>query len=161
MDMADKFFLTILGRLDEAQARWYVAREALALGRGGIKTMAGLTGISRRTILRGIRELKQGDLPPQERVRKSGGGRKPLEQTDPGLTKALEKIMEENTAGDPMTLLRWTHKSTRTIAEDLMRQGHSTSHMTVQRRLHELGYSLQANFKNDEGQSPDERDAQF
>jgi len=161
MDMADKFFLTILGRLNEAQARWYLAREALALGRGGVKTMEGLTGISRRTILRGIRELKKGDLPPQERVRRSGGGRKPLEESDPGLSKALEKIMEENTAGDPMSLLRWTHKSTRTIAKELERQGHPSSHMSVQRRLHELGYSLQANFKNDEGPSPEERDAQF
>ena len=161
MDMADKFFLTILGRLNEAQARWYVAREALALGRGGITTMEGLTGISRRTILRGIRELKQGNLPPQERVRRPGAGRKPLEEADPALTAALKKIMEESTAGDPMSLLRWTNKSCRTIADELARQGHPSSHMTVQRRLHKLGYSLQANVKDDEGPSPDERDAQF
>ena len=161
MDMADKFFLKILGRLNESQARWYVAREALALGRGGIKAMEGLTGISSRTIRRGIRELESGDFPPEGRVRKSGGGRKRLDDAEPSLTKALEGIMEESTAGDPMNLLRWTHKSTRTIAEELTRQGHSVSHMTVQRRLHELGYSLQANFKNDEGPSPAERDAQF
>jgi len=159
MDMANKFFLTILGRLNEAQARWYVAREALALGRGGITTMEGLTGISRRTILRGIRELKQGNLPPQERVRRPGAGRKPLEEADPALTAALKKIMEESTAGDPMSLLRWTNKSCRTIADELARQGHPSSHMTVQRRLHELGYSLQANVKDDERASPDERHA--
>ena len=68
MDMADEFFLTILGRLNEAQARWYVAREALALGRGGISAMERLTGMSRRTVLRGMRELKQGNLPLQERL---------------------------------------------------------------------------------------------
>ena len=160
-DMADKFFLTILGRLNESQARWYVAREALALGRGGIKAMEGLTGISRRTIQRGIRELKEGKLPPEERVRRPGGGRKPLEDADPGLTKALLKIMDESTAGDPMSLLRWTHKSTGTIAEELTRQGHPASDSTVRRRLHDLDYSLQANKKDKEGLSPPERDEQF
>ena len=80
--MADKFLLTILGTLNEAQARWYVAREAIALGRGGIKAMQELTRLSKPTILRGIRELKTEDLPPPDRVRKSGGGRKRLEQSD-------------------------------------------------------------------------------
>ncbi len=160
-DMADKFFLTILGRLNEAQARWYVAREALALGRGGIKAMEELTGISRRTILRGIRELKEGNLPPPDRVRKAGGGRKRLEEGDPRVTRALKKIMAESTAGDPMSLLRWTHKSTRTIAEELTRRGHPVSHATVGRKLHELGYSLQSNRKDKEGVSPPERDKQF
>ena len=79
--MADKYFMTILDTLDEARARWYVAREAVALGRGGIKAMEELTGMSRPTILRGIRELEQGDLPPEGRVRRPGGGRKRLEQS--------------------------------------------------------------------------------
>jgi hypothetical protein len=81
--MADKFLLTILGTLNEAQARWYVAREAIALGRGGIKAMEELTHLSKPTILRGIRELKTEDLPPSDRIRRSGGGRKRLEQSDP------------------------------------------------------------------------------
>ncbi len=160
-DMADKFFLQILGRLDEAQARWYVAREAISLGRGGIKAMQELTGMSKPTILRGIRELKEGKLPEPGRVRRSGGGRRRVENGDPGLTKALKKIMDENTAGDPTSLLRWTHKSTRTIADELSKKGHNVSYATVRRRLHELGYSLQANLKNDEGPSPKTRDEQF
>jgi hypothetical protein len=161
MDMADKFFLTILGRLNEAQARWYVAREALALGRGGVATMEKLTGMSRPRILRGIRELKNGMLPEDDRVRKVGGGRKPLERHDPELTNAIEKIMGESTAGDPMSPLRWTHKSTRSIAEELNRQGHTVSHATVGRKLHELDYSMQSNRKDKEGLSPPERDRQF
>jgi len=161
MDMADKFFLTILGRLDEAQARWYVAREALALGRGGVATMEKLTGISRPRILRGIRELKENKLPPAERVRRFGGGRKRLEQHDSNLMRALEKIMDESTAGDPMSPLRWTHKSTRTIADELNRQGHSVSHATVGHKLDDLGYSMQSNRKDKEGLSPPERDKQF
>src|SRR6266567_5568479 len=160
-NMADKFLLAILGTLNEAQARWYVAREAIALGRGGIKAMQELTRLSKPTILRGIRELKTEDLPPPDRVRKSGGGRKRLEQSDPSLSEALRQVMEVNTAGDPMSLLRWTNKSTTTIAKELARQGHSLSHETVRKRLMELGYSLQANRKNKDGLSPPERDAQF
>lgn len=160
IDMADKFLLTILGSLNEAQSRWYVAREAIARGWGGIKAMEELTGMSRPTILRGIQELKEGKL-PEGRIRKPGGGRKPLEKRDPGLTRALEKIMSENTAGDPMSPLLWTHKSTRSIAEELTRQGHQASASTVRRRLREMDYSLQANLKDKEGYSPPERDAQF
>lgn len=159
--MADKYLMIILDTLNEAQARWYVAREAVALGRGGIKAMEDLTGISKPTILRGIRELEQGDLPPEGRIRRPGGGRKPLEQNDRGLGRALEKIMEENTAGDPMSALRWTNKSTTAIADELTRQGHPVSHEAVRQRLVALGYSLQANRKNKEGLSPPERDRQF
>ena len=159
--MADEFFMTILGRLSEAQARWYVAREAIALGRGGIQALQRLTGMTRPTILRGMRELKSGDLPPEGRVRKSGGGRKRLEVQDPGLTAALEGIMDESSAGDPMSPLRWTNKSTVTIAAELTRAGHAVGDSTVRRRLYELGYSLQANKKTKEGYSPPERDHQF
>src|SRR5688572_24522948 len=133
--MADQFLLTILGTLNEAQARLYVAREALALGRGGIKTMHELTHLSRPTILRGIRELKSGALPVSGRVRKQGGGRKALEESYPGWIQALGQLMETNTAGDPMSLLRWTNKSTMTLAEELGRQGFAVSHETVRQRL--------------------------
>ncbi len=160
--MADKLFLKVLGTLNEAQTRWYVAREVIARGRGGLKAMHELTGMSRSTITRGIRELQQDPSPcVAERVRRPGGGRKRLEHADPGLTSALEKVMDENTAGDPMGFLRWTNKSTERIAEELTRQGHRVSGETTRRRLGELGYSLQANAKSLEGVSPPERDAQF
>lgn len=154
--------LKVLGTLNEAQARWYVAREALGGGRGGLKAMHEMTGMSRPTILRGIRELcEKRQLAVGERIRQPGGGRKRLEAADPGLEGALERIMEENTAGDPMSLLRWTNKSTTRIAEELTRQGHPTSDETVRRRLRELGYSLQANLKTKEEGSGVGRDAQF
>jgi len=160
-NMADEFFLTILGTLNEAQARWYVAREAVSRGRGGIKAMEDLTGMSRPTIIRGIRELKAGDVSLGGRIRRPGGGRKRLETADPGLKAALEELVAENTAGDPTSALRWTNKSTTTIAEELTRQGHPVSAGTVRQRLHELGYSLQANKRTKEGYSPPERDRQF
>lgn len=152
--------LKVLGALSESQARWYVARETLARGRGGLKAMNELTGMSRPTILKGIRELQRQQELPSERVRQPGGGRKRLEESDPGLEAALEQIMEENTAGDPMSLLRWTNKSTVRIADELTRLGHSVSDETVRRRLAEMGYSLQANVKNLE-ESGAGRDQQF
>jgi hypothetical protein len=156
----DDLMLKVLGALSESQARWYVARETLALGRGGLKAMNELTGMSRPTILKGIRELQQHRELPSERIRQPGGGRKRLEESDQGLEAALEQIMEENTAGDPMSLLRWTNKSTVRIADELTRLGHSVSDETVRRRLAEMGYSLQANAKNLE-ESGAGRDQQF
>ena len=159
---AESFFLRVLTTLNEAQARWYVACEAIRLGYGGVQAMHVLTGMSRPTILKGMRDLRTGQsLGSAERVRQGGGGRKCLEVADPGLTVALERIMEESTAGDPMSLLRWTHKSTARIATELTRQGHPMSDETVRRRLKEWGYSLQANRKGYEGSSPATRDAQF
>ena len=154
--------LKVLDTLNEAQARWFVAREVLARGRGGLWAMHEATGMSRPTILKGIRELRaRKALPTGERVRRPGGGRKRLEALDPGWERALDQIMDENTAGDPMSLLRWTNKSTARIAEELTRQGHPTSDETVRRRLRELGYSLQANVKTQEEGSGTGRDEQF
>lgn len=158
----DQLVLKILASLNEAQARWYIAKEALARGRGGLKEMHELTGMSRPTILKGIRELRERRvLSINERVRRPGAGRKRIETVDPRFTKALEAIMGEKTAGDPMSLLRWTNKSTTSIADQLTRQGYQTSADTVGRRLREMNFSLQANVKNLEGDSPVERDEQF
>ena len=69
--------------------------------------------------------------------------------------------MEETTAGDPMSPLKWTSKSTRTIAEQLTRGGHPVSNVTVGRCLAEMGYTLQSNVKTREGPQHPDRDAQF
>jgi hypothetical protein len=158
----EKLFLKVLATLNEAQARWCVARETLARGRGGLKAMHQLTGMSRPTILRGIREVRGGRLrSARERIREPGGGRRRIEEHDPAVMQALERIMPETTAGDPMSLLRWTCKSTAMIAEELGRQHHIISADTVGRRLRELGYSRQSNVKTKEGRSAPERDEQF
>jgi hypothetical protein len=118
--------------------------------------------MSRTTILKGIAELRgRRKLLPEDRVRRPGGGRKRIEEVDRQLLAELKTIMEETTAGDPMSLLRWTTKSVERIAEELSRRGHSVSGQTVRRKLVEMEYSLQVNVKNKEGPSPRERDEQF
>jgi len=153
-----------LGTLNEFQARLFVADKALELGRGGVSRLSQITGMSRPTITKGVTEL-QGRTPlarPEAgRVRKTGGGRKRVEEVDPEVRRHLTRIVEETTAGDPMSLLKWTSKSTRAMADELTRMGRSISWVTVARCLHEMGYSLQANVKTNEGPQHPNRDAQF
>jgi len=159
-----KAWLKVLSTLNERQARLFVAERALTLGRGGISQMSRATGISRPTIMKGAAELlSKGGLPPvtEGRVRRPGGGRKKAEEADPELRRELVRIMEETTAGDPMSLLKWTSKSTRAIAEQLAGLGHPVSSVTVGRCLHDMDYSLQANVKELEGRQHPDRDAQF
>ncbi|KAF5416141.1 MAG: hypothetical protein C5S48_03910 [Candidatus Methanogaster sp.] len=118
--------------------------------------------MSHTTIRKGIRELQSPDeLKPPNRLRKPGGGRKKIEIKDPKIVEDLETIMDENTAGDPMSLLKWTNKSTYKIAKELNRRGHRIDPDTVGRLLKSGGFSLQANVKTKEGGSAPERDAQF
>src|SRR5947209_14580177 len=160
---ADRALVKLLRTLDEAQKRWFVGREAMLLGHGGVKRMCELSGLSKPTVIKGVRELRgQPTLRPEGgRIRQVGGGRKPLEEQDPQLSQMLRRIMDETTAGDPMSLLRWTSKSTYQIRDELQRRGHSVSEDTVQRRLKQMDYTLQANLKTKEGRAPPERDEQF
>jgi hypothetical protein len=156
-------FRKVLRTLNEAQRRWLVGREALRHGRGGIQRMVEASGLSKPTILKGIRELrgKRKLMAEEGRVRKAGGGRKPVEMHDPEITRLLEQVMDESTVGDPMSPLKWNSKSTYQIQQYLASQGHPISEDTMQRRLRELDYSLQANKKDKEGESHADRDRQF
>jgi hypothetical protein len=150
--------------LNEFQARLFAADKALDLGRGGVSRLSVLTGLSRTTITKAVEELESGGKlvsPGEGRMRRLGAGRKKVEGVDPGVRDLLVKILEETTAGDPMSQLRWTSKSTRTMAEELTRLGHPVSWVTVARCLADMGYSLQANRKSKEGPQHADRDAQF
>ncbi|MDR3707155.1 MAG: ISAzo13 family transposase [Capsulimonadaceae bacterium] len=150
--------------LDERSRRLLAAGEALALGRGGISSVARETGMSRPTIMAGIKQLRTQEaagVPPTERVRREGGGRKQKVETIPGLAQALESLVEPVTRGDPESPLRWTCKSLRKLADELGKQGYSVSHRLVGDLLENLGYSLQANRKTNEGGNHPDRDAQF
>jgi hypothetical protein len=150
--------------MDERMRRQWAAAEARELAWGGISCVARATGISRTTILSGIRELRiqeSSEALPHPGIRRPGAGRKLLVESDPELWDALDALVDPVTRGHPETPLRWTCKSTRKLAEELCRQGHAVSDRTVARLLYAAGYSLQANRKTREGKGHPDRNAQF
>jgi transposase len=149
--------------LDERGRRRFAAAEALAAGRGGVTAVARITGIARSTIDRGLAELR-GEAEPDaapDRVRRKGGGRRPLVVTDPTLLTDLKDLVEPTTRGDPTAPLLWTAKSLRNLAAGLRELGHRIGHNVVADLLRDLGYSLQANRKTREGTNHPDRNAQF
>jgi hypothetical protein len=118
--------------LNERQRRLWAATEALASGRGGLSRAAEATGLSRPTVRAGIRELRHQERHPDQalepdRVRRPGGGRRPLTALDPTLRRDLERLVDPVTRGDPRSPLRWTCKSTSKLAAALQAQGHTVS----------------------------------
>jgi transposase len=156
-------YRVLCGVLDEHGRRVWAAAEANSLPYGGVSLVAKATGLSRTTIHAGIRELQEGRRKPLAagRSRKAGGGRKPLTFHNPDLLQALEKLVEPTTRGDPESPLRWTCKSTRSLAAELQRQGYRIGDRKVAALLHQMGYSLQANAKTIEGGHHPDRNAQF
>ena len=147
--------------LDEKSRRLLVAAESKAWGVGGISAVSKTTGVSRQVIRQGLWELEQLPTHPAGRIRRPGGGRKKIKQKDPTLVADLEKLVDPTTRGDPESCLRWTCKSVRKLAEELVCMGHEVSYPIVAELLHEMGYSLQANRKTKEGDSHPDRNAQF
>jgi transposase len=158
-----KKFRILRDVLDERGRRVWAAAEANALPRGGVSLVAEATGLSRSTIHAGLRELKSGrdKAAVSGRIRRAGGGRKPLTFHQPDLLKALEQLVEPLARGDPESFLRWSSKSTRHLAQELQRQGYSIGDRKVAGLLHQMGYSLQANAKTLEGKQHPDRNAQF
>jgi hypothetical protein len=156
-------FAVVLPQLDERQRRLLLGAEARQLGRGGIGRVAAAAGVSAPTVARGVAEILaggEGSAGPG-RIRRPGGGRKSLTETDPGIVAALDALVDPVTRGDPMSALRWTTKSTRNLADALTAAGHPVSHVRVGELLHAQGYSLQGNSKSVEGKQNPDRDAQF
>jgi hypothetical protein len=147
--------------LDEQGRRRLAAAEAQAAGHGGVSAVARITGIARSTIGRGLADLRSAVVPERGRIRRPGGGRKPLTVKDPSLIEDLRELVEPVTRGDPQAPLKWTAKSLRKLADGLRALGHRVSHNTVAALLRTLDYSLQANRKTREGTSHPDRDAQF
>ena len=137
------------------------ASEAQALGYGGVSLVRRACGLSRKAISKGVREIEERSASWAGRIRRPGGGRKPITVSDPGLVDTLEAMIEGQTRGDPESPLRWICKSTRTIANELGRHKHPVSHAKVAQLLHGLDYSLQSNRKTEEGRDHPDRDAQF
>jgi hypothetical protein len=153
-------FEVLFPHLDERQRRLIAGAEARSLGHGGIRVVAKAAGMREGTVSAGVAELESGAA-VLGRIRRAGGGRKKLTETDPALLAALLELVEPNQRGDPMSALRWTIKSTRALAGELTRQGHAIGPDTVARLLREEGFSLQGNAKVLEGRQHPDRDAQF
>jgi transposase len=155
-----RFFEVVLPHMNELQRRVVAGAAAEMLGRGGKTTVAAASGMSRNTVIKAVAEVTEG-VAPSDRLRAPGGGDRPLADKQPGLLAALDELVHPETRGTPMSLLRWTSKSSTRLADDLVRQGFKVSSRTVLRLLHQLGYSLQANAKVVEGRQHADRDAQF
>lgn len=151
--------------LDERARRHWAASEARAYGWGGVSAVSAATGMSPNTIRKGLAELTAREVDPDaevtSRLRKVGGGRKRLTETDPELSEELDRLVAPLTRGDPQSPLRWTCKSTRHLAQELSRQGHLISARAVAQLLNDSGYSLQGNRKTLEGTAHPDRNAQF
>ncbi|MBI4707626.1 MAG: ISAzo13 family transposase [Candidatus Omnitrophica bacterium] len=161
IDQMHTRFQAIWPHLDEKGRRLWAASEAKAAGRGGLKVVHEVTGLSRTVISEGKCELA-GERPlPEGRIRRAGAGRKSLKDTNGVLLDDLKSLVESSTMGDPESPLLWTTQSLRSLAAALQSRGHKIGHVTVGTLLAEQGYSLQGNRKTLEGTSHPDRDAQF
>jgi hypothetical protein len=165
VDVIRQQFEALKPLMNERMRRWWAATEAAALGSGGITAVAAATGLSRLTITAGMAEQQrqaagEADAPTWG-MRRPGGGRKPVTQTNPTRLGDLESRVDPVTRGDPQSPLRWTCKSTRQLAAALHALGHQVGDRTVAHLLQDLGYRLQANRNTKEGAAHPDRDAPF
>lgn len=158
----EKRITTMLPYLNERQKRLFLGLEAESLGHGGVKLIHEITGVSPTTIINGKKELYSGKIVNNNRIRNIGGGRKRLTEKYEGIEAEIEKIVADETYGDPEQTLTWTTKSLRNIENLLQKKGYVISHHTIGNILKEMGYSLQQNQKMLQlGESHPDRDEQF
>ena len=156
----ERFFSTVMPHLNEVQRRVVAGAMARGLGRGGKTAVANASGLSRNTVIKAQGEVEAG-IEPSERVRAPGAGDKPAIEKQAGLLEALDELVHPGTRGSPMSPLRWTLKSTYELARALQDKGFRVSAELVRRLLHQMGYSLQAPAKQNEGAQHPDRDGQF
>ena len=155
-----RFFDVVLPHLNERQRRVVAGALSEVLGRGGKTAVATGSGMSRNTVIKAEAEVRAG-IEPSDRLRAPGGGDTSLTDEQPGLLEALDELVHPETRGTPMSLLRWTSKSSTKLAGELERQGFVVSSRSVLRLLRRLGYGRQANAKMVEGAQHPDRDRQF
>jgi hypothetical protein len=165
IEQIESKYRSLAAVLDERARRHWAATEARAYGWGGVSAVSDATGMSPNTIRKGLAELaaREGDADSEvsSRLRRPGGGRKRLTETDPQLSVELDLLVDPLTRGDPESPLRWTCKSTSHLAQELSLHGHPISARAVAQLLNEAGYSLQGNRKTLEGTAHPDRNAQF
>ena len=157
--VAEKYS-NLSGTFNERTRRLWAGSESLSIGYGGIEIVSRATGLSRSTVIKGMKEIT-GKREIEDRIREHGGGRKKAVDRNPGIMEELIRLVESSTRGDPMTSLRWTSKSLRKLSAELRDEGYDASHVLVERLLHEMEYNLKRNRKTDEGKSHPDRNLQF
>ncbi|MDR2349323.1 MAG: ISAzo13 family transposase [Deltaproteobacteria bacterium] len=156
----EQFFKTVWPHLPKPQRRVVAAAYSKKLGYGGVSYISGICGLSRVTITKAMKELEEEPL-EFGRLHRPSAGRPSLVTLEPAIVEAILEIVEESTSGDPQAARLYTLKSTRIICRELEDRGHSISHTKVAQILKQEGYTLQGNFKSDEGACHIDRDAQF
>ena len=153
--------LTMMPHLNESQKRLFLANEAIAYGHGGTSEVERISGVSRKTIRKGIVEIK-GGKPPSERIRKDGGGRKSINITQPNIEDEIRRLIDGTTYGDPDRVLSYTTESLRKIESELGNRGITIGRTAIAKILDSMDYSRQQNQKMLQvGEPHPDRNAQF
>jgi hypothetical protein len=151
-----------MNQLSAEQRRLYAAIESRRIGRGGCRLLSDITGLCPATMQRGRAELAallEGR--PLERAQ-GRPGRRCTEEKYPEIKHVLEQLLEDETAGDPMSRKKWVRVSGRKISKKLAEMGYTVNYHTVCRLLKDMGYSMKVNVKKRaSGPHSSKRDAQF
>jgi hypothetical protein len=152
-----------LKTLNHEQRRLYAAVEANRIGRSGVRTVSQVTGMCDQTIRRGQRQLADLLAGKAPNKRPGCGGRPRIEQKYPEITAALEELLADEVAGDPMSEQKWVRSSVKKLQKRLREKGFGISHSTVWLLLKRLNYSMRTNVRKRRGQCKDRarRDEQF
>ena len=146
---------------DEKSRRLLASAMSLSLGYGGNKVIRSITNLNPDTLKLGIEQLTNQKHLNDDRIRRTGGGRKSITSLYPNLENDLLKLIEANTQGDPESPLLWTSKSLENLKYALEDLGYSVSLPVISAILAKNEYSMQANKKRFEGTSTENRDSQF
>ncbi len=179
-EVLKKRIQTVIAILDERQKRIYLAAEAESLGWGGKGIVSDIAGVDKNTLTAGQKDLdrlREGSSDGNTisvtgkndtnntghlRVRNTGGGRKTIEDKQPGITRSLLELVDGSSYGNPEKPLSWTTKSARNLANELNKKGYQISHTKVKTLLEQEGYTLQSNRKMEQvGKAHEDRNEQF
>ncbi len=133
--------------LNERQRRLFLGWLARRHGRGGITKVASLAQVSMNTVKAGMEQLNAREDPPEDgRIRKPGGGRKPITAKYRDIDKILEGFLVESLSESAFAksepALLWTTMGIRPLARKLGEMGYVISHRTVGNLLDGLGFRM-------------------
>ena len=154
--------ISLIKNFDEYHLRIFLGLKANELGRHGVLWVSKSAKVSKRTIYRGISEIQNNYLPPKNRIRKQGGGRKSILSKNPNLITVFQEIVKPYTAGlpqDEKTI--WISKSPKAIAKEMTDKGHNVSEYVVRQIIEKLGYRKRSFIKDLTMKETENRNAQF